>query len=67
MRYVHVPSLWKNTLYWLNGCRVGGGLDKILGNKPIMAYGSTPYVGMAPKKNGGHIKSAQMTCLKCLR
>ena len=25
----------------------------------IMAYGSTPYVGMAPQKNGGHIKSAQ--------
>ena len=25
----------------------------------IMAYGSTPYVGMTPKKNGGHIKSAQ--------
>ena len=24
----------------------------------IMAYGSTPYVGMTPKKNGGHIKSA---------
>ena len=24
----------------------------------IMAYGSTPYVGMAPEKNGGHIKSA---------
>ena len=23
----------------------------------IMAYGRTPYVGMAPKKNGGHIKS----------
>ena len=23
----------------------------------IMAYGSTPYVGMTPKKNGGHIKS----------
>ena len=22
----------------------------------IMAYGSTPYVGMTPKKNGGHIK-----------
>ena len=22
-----------------------------------MAYGSTPYVGMVPKKNGGHIKS----------
>ena len=30
-----------------------------------MAYGSMPYVGMAPKKNGGHIKSAQMTLLKC--
>ena len=28
----------------------------------IMGYGSTPYVGMAPKVNGGHIKSAQMTC-----
>jgi len=24
----------------------------------IMAYGSMPYVGMAPKKNGGHIKCA---------
>ena len=23
-----------------------------------MAYGGTPYVGMTPKKNGGHIKSA---------
>ena len=33
----------------------------------IMAYGSTPYVGMAPKKNGAHIKSAQMTRSKCLR
>ena len=22
----------------------------------IMAYGSTPYVGMTPKKNGRHIK-----------
>ena len=31
----------------------------------IMAYGSTPYVGMAPKKNGGHIKSAQITRSKC--
>ena len=27
----------------------------------------TPYVGMAPKKNGGYIKSAQMTRSKCLR
>ena len=25
----------------------------------IMAYGSMPYVGMAPKNNGGHFKSAQ--------
>ena len=33
----------------------------------IMAYGSMPYVGMAPKKNGGHIKSAQRTRSKCLR
>ena len=32
----------------------------------IMAYGSMPYVGMAPKKNGGHIKSAQMTRSKYL-
>ena len=31
----------------------------------IMAYGSTPYVGMAPNKNGGHIKSAHMTRSKC--
>ena len=30
----------------------------------IMAYGSTPYVGMVLKKNGGHIKSAPMTCSK---
>ena len=30
-----------------------------------MAYGSTPYVGMVPKKNGSHIKIAQMTCWKC--
>ena len=32
-----------------------------------MAYGSTPYVGMTPKKNGGHIKSARMTRSKCLQ
>ena len=32
----------------------------------IMAYGSTPYVGMTPKKNGRHIKSAQITRSKCL-
>jgi len=31
-----------------------------------MAYGSMAYVGMALKKNGGHIKSAQMTRSKCL-
>ena len=33
----------------------------------IMAYGSTPYVGMSPKKNGSHIKSAQMARSKCQR
>ena len=33
----------------------------------IMAYGSTSYVGMALNKNGGHIKSAQMTSSNCLR
>ena len=33
----------------------------------IMAYGSTPYVGMTPKNNGGHIQSAQMTRSKCPR
>ena len=32
----------------------------------IMMCGSTLYVGMVPK-NGGHIKSAQMTLRKCLR
>ena len=33
----------------------------------IMAYGSMPYAGMTPKKNGGHIKLAQMTRSRCLR
>ena len=33
----------------------------------IMAYGSTTCIGWPRKKNGGHIKSAQMTCSKCLR
>ena len=28
----------------------------ILQVSDIMAYGSTPYVGMTPKKNGSHIK-----------
>ena len=40
---------------------VGKGMCKL-----IMAYSSTPYVGMAPNKNGGHIKSAHMTRSKCL-
>ena len=31
--------------------RVNQSLNKL----SIMAYGSTPYVGMAPKKNGGDI------------
>ena len=40
---------------------------KIVSFVTIMAYGSTPYVGMTPKKNGGHIQSAQMTRSKCPR
>ena len=36
-------------------------LNLSLGN--IMVYGSTPYVGMTPKENDGHNKSAQMTPL----
>ena len=32
----------------------------------IMVYDNTPYVGMTLKKNGGHIKSAQMMRSKCL-
>ena len=32
----------------------------------IMAYGSMPYVGMTPNKNGSHIKGAQMIRSKCL-
>ena len=32
----------------------------------IMAYGSTPHVGMTLKKSGGHIKSAPMTRSKRL-
>ena len=38
-----------------------------IGVYKIMAYGSTAYVGMTPKKNGGHIKNAQMTRMKRLR
>ena len=30
----------------------------------IMPYGSTPNVGMAPKKNRGNIESTQMTYSK---
>ena len=32
----------------------------------IMAYGSTSYVGMAPKKMAAAFKSAQITRSKCL-
>ena len=28
----------------------------VLHSPSIMAYGSMPYVGMAPQKNGGHIQ-----------
>ena len=41
--------------------------QKLCGRVFIMAYGSTPYVGMTPEKNGGHIQSAQMTRSKCPR
>ena len=34
-------------------------------HQSIMAYSSTPYVGMTQKKNCGHIKSAQITRSKC--
>ena len=38
------------------------------GSYAIMAYSSYAiYVGMTPPKNGGHIKSAQMTRSKYLR
>ena len=49
---------------------VGGGIPDVCKEYQmcnIMAYGSTSYVGMTPKKNGSHIKSAQMTRSKCLR
>ena len=36
-------------------------------NYNVMADSSTPYVGMTPPKNGGHIESVQMTHSKCLR
>ena len=39
------------------------GWEKLLSWRTV----GTPYVGMTPKKNGGHIKSAQMTRSKCLR
>ena len=67
--YQHVKVCLKLSLYYIGApseeeatvptCEV---LSQI-----IMAYGSTPYVGMTPKKNGGHIESAQMTHSKCLR
>ena len=44
----------------------GGGLQSLFALLSWRTVG-TPYVGMAPKKNGGHIKSAQMTRSKCLR
>ena len=50
---------------WLCGMYIHAALFACSLN--IMAYGSTPYVGMTPKKNGRHIKSAQITRSKCLR
>ena len=42
-------------------------VGNIMAHGTIMAYYHTPYVGMTMKKNGGHIKRAQMTRSKCLR
>ena len=39
-------------------------MNKVGGN--IIRHIRTPYVGMA-RKNGSHMKSTQMTQLKCLR
>ena len=50
---------------WYYTPRFSLGLGTVhFGAPNIMAYGRTPYVGMTPKKNGGHIKSVQMTHLK---
>ena len=43
---------------FLQGISSQSSLNITIKSKNIMAYGSTPYVGMAPKKNGGHVKSA---------
>ena len=58
MAYGVVVQNMKVSEFWAVNCKV---------SHTIMAYGSTPYVEMTPKKNGGHIKSAQMTRSKCLR
>ena len=60
----HAQKIWSGTL--LLKCTLGD-LTPRMQSANIMAYGSTPYVGMTPKKNGGHNKSAQMTRSKCLR
>ena len=42
-------------------CVCVGGSNFLHQHYIIMAYGSMPYVGMAPEKNGGHIKSENDT------
>ena len=42
-------------------------INELERSQGIMVYGSTPYVGMTPEINGGHIERAQMTRSKCLR
>ena len=72
-RETKVPRLsWEYSDLWAMTTGKASALTTIY-NTPIttplpviMAYGSTPYVGMASNKNGGHIKSAHMTYSKCL-
>ena len=71
MHLNRAKSNMKMGVKWWLLITVLGGLShadgQLLSQKNIMAYGSTPYVGMTPKKNGGHIQSAQMTRSKCPR
>ena len=64
MWYVH-DNYYSTTTTWAQLLCLENGI--VIMAYGIMAYGSTPYAGMTLKKNGGHIKSAQMTRLKRLR
>ena len=64
---LHLAVTWLRKEVGLQKTSANGASNGALRTAPyIMAYGSTPYVGMAPNKNGGHIKSAHMTRSKCL-